>query len=118
MIRALLKLVANGLVFMGVSHLVPGFHVTNLTAGIIAALVFGFVNAVIRPVLGLLSLPITLATLGLFLLVLNAAMMGLCAYLVPGFGIDGFVPALLGWFLVSVGSGVTNWFFKNDDDDD
>jgi putative membrane protein len=117
MIRWVLRLVANGLVFMGVSQLLPGFQVADLKVGILAAVVFGFVNAFIRPVLGLLSLPITFATLGLFLLVLNAGMMGLAAYLVPGFTITGFGAALGGWLLVSVGSGITNWIFKKDDDE-
>jgi len=75
-----------------------------------AALVLGAVNAVVRPVLLLLTLPITVVTLGLFLLVLNAAMLGLAALLVPGFVIDGFWTALFGALIVSLTGMVANWF--------
>lgn len=78
---------------------------------LLAALVFGLVNAVVRPVLVLLSLPLTILTLGLFLLVVNAAMLGLTALLLPGFRVDGFGAALLGAIVVSVVSwGATRVF--------
>jgi putative membrane protein len=69
---------------------------------LLTALVFGLVNAFVRPVLVLLSLPFTLVTLGLFLLVVNAAMLGLTSWLVPGFDVAGFWPALWGAVVVSV----------------
>jgi putative membrane protein len=75
-----------------------------------AALVLGFVNAVVRPVLVLLTLPITIVSLGLFLLVLNAAMLGLAALIVPGFLVDGFWTALLGAVIVSLTGIVANWY--------
>jgi len=75
-----------------------------------AALVLGMVNAIVRPVLLLLTLPITVVTLGLFLLVLNGAMLGLAALVVPGFVIDGFWTALFGAIIVSLTGMVANWF--------
>jgi putative membrane protein len=75
-----------------------------------AALVLGAVNALVRPVILLLTLPITVITLGLFLLVLNGAMLGLAALVVPGFVIDGFWTAVLGAIIVSLTGMVANWF--------
>lgn len=84
------------------AHLVPGFRVDGWVTLLLAALLFGVVNAVLKPFLVLLTFPITLLTLGLFLIVLNAAMLGLTAWLLPGFAIDGLIPAVLGWLIVTV----------------
>ena len=93
------------------TQLVPGIHVSGLVSLLFAALVFGLVNAVVRPVLVLLSLPLTLLTLGLFLLVVNAAMLGLTALLNPWFRIDGFWPAFWGAIVVSVVSWAATRLF-------
>ena len=82
------------------TQLVPGLHVTGPVALLVTALLFGLVNAVVRPVLVLLSLPLTVLTLGLFLLVVNAAMLGLTALLNPWFRIEGFWPAFWGAIVV------------------
>lgn len=111
--RFILKLLGMAGLFMVVSHYLPGFVVKSFTAALWAAVAFGLLNAVIRPVLQLISLPVTILTLGLFSFVINAAIMGLTAYLVPGFEIHGFVPALLGWLLVSVGGLVLSMLFKS-----
>jgi putative membrane protein len=84
------------------TQLVPGIEVRGVFRLLLAALAFGLVNAVVRPVLVLLSMPLTLLTLGLFLLVVNAAMLGLASWLVPGFEVAGFWPALWGAIVVSV----------------
>jgi putative membrane protein len=76
----------------------------------LAALVLGMVNAIVRPIMLILTLPITLVTLGLFLLVLNGAMLGLAALVVPGFIIDGFWPALFGAIIVSLTGMLASWF--------
>ncbi|MBI5494534.1 MAG: phage holin family protein [Deltaproteobacteria bacterium] len=110
--KLVLRLVLVAGVFIAVSRYVPGFRVANWTTAVIAALVFGLLNATVKPVLKLVALPVTLLTLGLFGLVINAGLMALCAFLVPGFGIDGFLPALIGWFLVSVGSAVVGWVLR------
>ncbi|MBY0330785.1 MAG: phage holin family protein [Acetobacteraceae bacterium] len=82
--------------------IVPGIRVSGLISLLLAALVFGLVNAVVRPPAFLLSLPLTVITFGLFLLVLNAAMLGLTALVLPGFSIAGFWPAVFGSIVVSV----------------
>lgn len=93
------------------TQLVPGIEVRGVGSLLLAALVFGLVNAVIRPVLVLLSLPLTFLTLGLFLLVVNAAMLGLTAWVLPGFRVAGFWPALFGAIVVSVMSWAATRLF-------
>lgn len=84
------------------TQLVQGIEVRGLLPLVLAALAFGLVNAVVRPVAVLASLPLTMVTLGLFLLVVNAAMLGLTALLVPGFQVAGFWPALWGAIVMSI----------------
>jgi putative membrane protein len=76
-----------------------------------AAVVLGLINAFVRPVAVILTFPITILTLGLFLLVVNAAMLALAGGLIPGFHIDGFWPAFWGALVVSLVSAVGSWFF-------
>jgi putative membrane protein len=76
-----------------------------------AAVVLGLINAFVRPLAVILTLPITVITLGLFLLVLNAGMLALASWMLPGFQISGFWPAFLGAIIVSLVSGVGSWFF-------
>jgi len=76
-----------------------------------AAVVLGLINAFVRPLAVILTLPITVLTLGLFLLVLNAGMLALAGWLLPGFHIEGFWPAFLGAIIVSLVSGIGAWFF-------
>lgn len=92
--------------------LVPGIEVDDIATLILAALVIGLVNALIKPIVHLISLPITVITFGIFALVVNAAMLGLAAWLVEGFSIDGFLPALLGAIVLSVVSAILNSFLK------
>jgi putative membrane protein len=92
------------------TYLVPGVHVTSGSALAVGALVLGFVNAVVRPVLTLLTLPLTLVTLGLFYLVVNAAAFGLAAAVVPGFSVASFWAALLGALVVSLVSWLVGAF--------
>lgn len=88
------------------SELVPGIAVHGLATLLGAALLLGIVNAIVRPLLLILTLPITVVTLGLFLLVINAAMLGLVAWVFDNFTIAGFGAALLGSIVVSL----TAWF--------
>jgi len=83
------------------TQVVPGISIEGAGTLAGAAILLGIVNAIVRPVLVLLTLPITILTLGLFLLVVNAATFGLVAYFLPAFHVAGFVPALLGSLLVS-----------------
>jgi putative membrane protein len=90
--------------------LIPGVRVDGLGTLILAALLMGLVNAFVRPLLVLLTLPITVLTFGLFLIVINAALFGLVASLLDGFTVTGATPALLGWLVVVFVSWVAGWF--------
>jgi putative membrane protein len=92
------------------AKVVPGFSITSGWSLVWAAVLLGVVNAIVRPVLFFLTLPVTILTLGLFLLVLNAAMIGLVAWLLDGVVVTGFFPALLAWLVVSLTSWVASWF--------
>jgi putative membrane protein len=87
------------------AHLVPGVSYDTITTLCIAAVLLGVVNAFLRPVLFVLTLPLTIVTLGLFLLILNAAMIGLVAMLLKGFVVHGIVAGIL----AAVVTGVTSW---------
>ena len=82
------------------SNIIPGFSISNPLTLLVAALLLGFVNAIVRPIAIILTLPITILTLGLFLLVVNAAMLGLVALLLPGFAISGLFAGIGGWLIV------------------
>ena len=88
------------------TQVVGGVHVSSLQVLLVAALVLGLVNALVRPVLTILTLPLTIITLGLFYLVVNGLAFGLAAALVPGFSVDGFGSAVLGALVVSIVSWV------------
>ena len=85
-----------------VAHLYPGVQVASFTSALIAALVLGLLNALLRPILVLLTLPVTVLTLGLFLFVINALMFYFAASLLSGFNVTGFVAALVGSLLYSL----------------
>jgi putative membrane protein len=87
------------------SVLVAGVHFSDNTTLILAAVLLGIVNAFVRPVVVILTLPITVVTLGLFLLIVNAAMIGLVAWLLSGFQVNGLVPGIL----AAIITGVTSW---------
>jgi putative membrane protein len=91
-------------------EILPGIGVDNAGSLIAAAFLLGVINAFVRPVLVVLTLPITVVTLGLFLLVINAGMVALVAWILPGFHVAGFWPALLGGLIVSITGWVATWF--------
>ena len=90
------------------SRLVPGVGIEGTGTFILAALLLGFVNALVRPIVFLLTLPLTIVTLGLFLFVLNAAMFGLVAAFLDNFAVSGFWAALFGALIVSLTSTVAS----------
>jgi putative membrane protein len=89
---------------------VDGISVDTPTTLIIAGLLLGLVNAIVRPVAVILTLPFLIVTLGLFLLVVNAAMLGLVAALLDGFHIEGFWPAFWGAIVIAITSWIGSWF--------
>ena len=88
-----------------VSYFVPGIEVVSFYSALIVALVLGVFNIIIKPILILLTLPITLLTLGLFTFVINAALFWLASIFVSGFSVDGFIPAFIGAFVLAL----LNW---------
>ncbi|MBT8066998.1 MAG: phage holin family protein [Gammaproteobacteria bacterium] len=92
------------------SQLVSGVNIVGTGTFILAALLLGLVNGVVRPVAFVLTLPLTIVTLGLFLLVLNAAMFGLVAALLDNFTVSGFWAAIFGALIVSITSTVSSWY--------
>ena len=92
------------------SSLIPGVEITGTGSFILAAILLGLVNAFVRPVAFLLTLPLTIVTLGLFLFVLNAAMFGLVAAMLDNFVVAGFWSALFGAIIVSLTSTIASWY--------
>ena len=112
--RFLIRWFVTGLAILLTSYLLPGVQVASTGALIMAALVLGLLNAVVRPVLVFLTLPFTLLTLGLFLLVLNALMLWLAVSLVPGFEVVG-TSYLLAALLITLFSWVINAAFRTEE---
>ncbi|MGC8501175.1 MAG: phage holin family protein [Leptospirillia bacterium] len=109
----LLRLLANSLIIFLVSRMVRGIEIRGFGTAIAVAVVLGLVNALLRPVLIFLTLPITILTLGLFFFVINALLFWLVSAVVPGFFIHGFLSALLGAFLVSLGGLLVSFFLPD-----
>ena len=106
MMKLILRALIGAFGLWVASKLVAGISVDGVTTLIIAAVVLGIVNAIVRPVAILLTLPATILTLGLFLLVINAAMLGLTSLLLSGLRVDGFVSAVLGSIVISLVSWI------------
>ena len=98
----ILSLLLNALALIITAYIVPGFHVADFKTAVLAAIVLGIINTIIKPVLLLLTLPITIVTLGLFVFVINAVVLYLASAVVPGLTIDGWLPAILAALVLSV----------------
>lgn len=96
------------------SAIVPGVNIQGTGTLLFAALLLGLVNAVVRPIVVVLTLPLTVLTLGLFLFVINAAMFGLVAAMLDQFQVSGFFAALFGAIIVSITSMLASWFVGPD----
>jgi putative membrane protein len=105
----IIRLVLNALALLLIANFIPGITVQSFPIALLAAFVIGLVNALVRPLCEILSLPITILTLGLFSLVINAAMFGLAAWLTPGFNVAGFGPAFWGGLVFAVLATVISW---------
>jgi putative membrane protein len=114
LIRFILRAIFAAVGLWVAARYVPGIHVNSLETLAIAALVLGLVNAFIRPIVVLLTLPFTLITFGLFLFVINAGMLWLVAMFLRGFEVHGFVAALLGSIVVSLAGWVGSLFIHSD----
>ncbi|MCC9018476.1 MULTISPECIES: phage holin family protein [Flavobacterium] len=99
-------LVTAGLVLL-IAHFLPGVHVASFTTAVIVAVVLGLLNIFIKPILVVLTLPVTLITLGLFLLVINAIIILFCTNIVGGFAVDSFWTALFFSVILSILQSIT-----------
>ena len=106
--RFLARVLLNALAIAAAAWLVPGVPLSGPVPAIIAGVLLGFINALVKPVLVLLTLPFTLLTLGLFLFVVNAICFALTAALVPGFDLSGFAAAFFGALVVTLVSWVVS----------
>ena len=104
----LIRFVITGIAVFLASQIVDGIRIESLGAGIAAVVVLAFLNAIVRPLLYLFSLPLIILSLGLFMVVINALLLHLAAYLVKGFIVEGFWPAVWGAILISLVSTVLN----------
>ena len=110
MLGVILRTLITALGIWLATYLVPGVSATSTGALLWAAIALGLINAFVRPVLVLLTLPFTILTLGLFLLLLNAAMLNLAGWFVDGFEVVGFWSSVFGALVVSVFSGLCSNF--------
>lgn len=100
--RLLLLWILNALALLAVTYLLPTIRVSGFGAALAAALALGFINTLVRPVLTLLTLPITVLTLGIFYLVLNGLLFWFASALIPGFEVRGLASAMVGAILYGV----------------
>lgn len=100
--RILLLWILNALALLAVTYLMPTIHVKGFTSALIAALGLGLLNTLVRPILAILTLPITVLTLGLFYLVLNGFLFWLASAFLPGFDVQGPLAAIMGAVLYGV----------------
>jgi putative membrane protein len=110
----LIKWIVNSTALLTVAHLVSGVVIDNWSTVFVAAVVLGLLNAFLRPVLILLTLPVTVLSLGLFTLFINAFLFYLAAKLVSGFHVAGFSQAFFGAFIFSLVSFLLNLFISSD----
>jgi putative membrane protein len=98
----IIKLLLTGVAVVVSSYILPGVHVDGFGSALIVALVLAILNAIVRPILVFLTIPVTFLTLGLFLLVINALIILLADYIVDGFNVDGFLWALIFSIILSI----------------
>ncbi len=110
----LIKLLISTIIVFVLSYFLPGVHVTNLTGALMVAVVLGLLNTFLKPILILLTIPVTFFTLGLFLLVINAIIILICDYFIAEFYVDGFISALLFSILLSIIQSILNKIFVSE----
>ena len=103
--KILLHWLVLTLAVLASQYVVPGIHVDTFLTAVIVAAILAFINTIVKPIIGILTLPINILTLGLFSVVLNALFFWFVAYLISGFSVSGFQAALLGSLIVSI----LNW---------
>lgn len=106
--KMLIHVLVTALALLFVAYVIPGISVENFYAALLASIVLGLLNLIVKPILVILTLPITLLTLGLFLLVINAGLFLLAAQFLDGFYVENLLTALVGSILVSFVSALGN----------
>jgi putative membrane protein len=106
MMRFVLKTLSTSVAVLFAAYVLKGVHVADVATAILVALVLGLLNSFIRPILVVLTIPITVISLGLFLIVINYFIVHLTTRLVPGFQVDGWFPALMFSIIVSIVSSI------------
>lgn len=110
----IVRILINAVALVVAAWMIPGMQLTSDIWGIlIVAVIFGLVNALIKPIVKLLSLPLIFLTLGLFALLINTAMLSFTAWVSPHLTIDGFWPAVMGAIVISIVSAILNVFVRD-----
>jgi len=109
MILTLAHWLVSGLALLLTSAIVPGFRIRGFGTALLASFIIGVLNRLVYPILFLLTLPLTLVTLGLFLVVLNAIVLKICAAFLKNFEISGWLAAIFGAIILSVTSSLLHW---------
>lgn len=110
MVQLITRILLGAFALLLVAKIVPGVSIDGFYPAVIAAVILGVLNAIVKPVLVILTLPITIVTLGLFIFVINAGLFMFAASFIEGFAVDGFVAALFGSLIVSVVTTIGNKF--------
>lgn len=108
--KLIVRVLVTSILVLLISHFMKGVHVASFTTALFVAIVLGLLNAFVKPILVLFTLPITFFTLGLFLLVINGLIIILCSNIVGGFAVDSFFTALLFSIILSVSQSLANLF--------
>jgi putative membrane protein len=112
--KILFKILITAILVMLISHFMKGVHVANFSTSIIVAIVLGLLNIFVKPILILFTLPVTIFTLGLFLLAINAIIILLCTKIVGGFSIDSFWTAFIFSVVLSILQSIMYSFSKDE----
>ena len=113
----LIKILVTGLAVLITSYLLPGVDIDGMLSAVIVAAVLALLDAVVKPIMIILTLPVTLVTLGLFLLVINAVVILLASNIVPGFSVDGFWWALLFSIILAIVNSILEGLAKQEEND-
>lgn len=111
--NGIMRFLLSGLAVLLTAYLLPGVDVTHYGYALLVAAVLSLVNVIVKPILVILTIPVTIVTLGLFLLVINALIILLVDYLVPGFHVDGFWWALAFSLILSIFNSLFDDFSKD-----
>ena len=106
--KTLIHFIVSALAILVTAYILPGVHVDGIVAALVLAVVLGVINTILRPILVFLTLPLTIVTLGLFILVINGLLVMLASYIVPGFTVASFWWALL----FGIGLAIVSWVLE------